>query len=218
MSEVNYKIVLIGNTGVGKTSLFRKLSTGEFNEKNISTIGIEKKSLEVNLNIGAGGSKKTTFTISLYDTAGQEKFRAITLNYFKGSDGIFLLYDITNKMSFDNVEGWIDSIRNSIDNSGDNKYAIVLIGNKLDLVDAGIKEREVTEEDAKSACKKYDMIWGREQSTKDIDMDKLTELFEEYVREIYNRIGIKKQGKQNAKKIAERKKKTGGGCFKFLSA
>ena len=126
MSEVNYKIVLIGNSGVGKTSLFRKLSTGEFNEKNISTIGIEKKSLEVNLNIGASGSKKTTFTISLYDTAGQEKFRAITLNYFKGSDGIFLLYDITNKMSFDNVEGWIDSIRNSIDNSGDNKYAIVL--------------------------------------------------------------------------------------------
>ena len=218
MSEVNYKIVLIGNSGVGKTSLFRKLSTGEFNEKNISTIGIEKKSLEVNLNIGASGSKKTTFTISLYDKAGQEKFRAITLNYFKGSDGIFLLYDITNKMSFDNVEGWIDSIRNSIDNSGDNKYAIVLIGNKLDLVDEGIKDREVTEEDAKNACKKYDMIWGREQSTKDIDMDKLTELFEEYVREIYNRIGIKKQGKQNAKKIAERKKKAGGGCFKFLSA
>ena len=216
MSEINYKIILIGNSGVGKTSLFRKLSTGEFNEKNISTIGIEKKSLEVNINIGAGGSKKTKFDISLFDTAGQEKFRAITLNYFKGSDGIFLLYDITNKMSFDNVEVWIESIRNSIGDSGEAKYAIVLMGNKLDLVDEGIKEREVTEEDAKNVCKKYDMIWGGEQSTKDINMDKLTELFEEYIREIYNRIGVKKVGKQTTKKIAERKKKSGKGCLSFI--
>ena len=217
MSEVNYKIILIGNSGVGKTSLFRKLSTGEFNEKNISTIGIEKKSLEVNLNIGASGSKKTTFTISLYDTAGQEKFRAITLNYFKGSDGIFLLYDITNKISFDHVETWVNSIRESIDNSGNSKYAIVLIGNKLDLVEEGVEERQVKEEEAKAACKKYDMIWGREQSTKGIDIDKLNELFGEYVGEIYSRIGVKNIGKQNTKKIAEKKKKKSNACFKFLS-
>lgn len=218
MSEINYKIILIGNSGVGKTSLFRKLSTGEFNEKNISTIGIEKKSLEVDVNIGAGGSNKTKFSISLYDTAGQEKFRAITRNYFKESEGIFLLYDITNKISFDNVEQWIDSIRNSIGDTRDTKYAIVLMGNKLDLVDEGIKEREVTEEDAKNVCKKYDMIWGGEQSTKDINMDKLTELFEEYVREIYKRIGVKKVGKQTSKKLAEKKKKTTNVCFKFLSS
>ena len=208
--SINYKFILIGNSGVGKTSIFRKLSTGEFHEKNISTIGIEKKSLDVSIDIDKDGKKeKKTFNISFFDTAGQEKFRAVTLSYYKETDGILLLYDITDRKSFDNVSKWVDSIKEAIEGN-ESKYAIILIGNKLDLVEEEKKERQVTEEEAKEACETYKMIWGGERSTKTIKFEELNELFAEYVKEVYKKVGIKVTGKQTSKKIGNYKKKKKG--------
>ena len=208
--SINYKFILIGNSGVGKTSIFRKLSTGEFHEKNISTIGIEKKSLDVSIDIDKDGkTEKKTFNISFFDTAGQEKFRAVTLSYYKETDGILLLYDITDRKSFDNVSKWVDSIKEAIEGN-ESKYAIILIGNKLDLVEEEKKEREVTEEEAKEACETYKMIWGGERSTKTIKFEELNELFAEYVKEVYKKVGIKVTGKQTSKKIGNYKKKKKG--------
>jgi len=208
--SINYKFILIGNSGVGKTSIFRKLSTGEFHEKNISTIGIEKKSLDVSIEIDKDGkTEKKTFNISFFDTAGQEKFRAVTLSYYKETDGILLLYDITDRKSFDNVSIWVDSIKEAIEGN-ESKYAIILIGNKLDLVEEEKKERQVTEEEAKEACETYKMIWGGERSTKTIKFEELNELFAEYVKEVYKKVGIKVTGKQTSKKIGNYKKKKKG--------
>ena len=169
--SINYRFILIGNSGVGKTSFFRKLSTGDFYEKNISTIGIEKKTFNLDVKIDNNGkSENKKFEIYLFDTAGQEKFRAITYNYFKGTDGILLIYDITDKPSFESVENWITSIREAIGiNNNESKYGIILIGNKLDLVEEQIKERQVTEEEASDICKKFDMLWGGEKSIKSIE-------------------------------------------------
>ena len=201
--SINYKFILIGNSGVGKTSIFRKLSTGEFHEKNISTIGIEKKSLDVSIEIDKDGkTEKKTFNISFFDTAGQEKFRAVTLSYYKETDGILLLYDITDRKSFDNVSIWVNSIKEAIEGN-ESKYAIILIGNKLDLVEEEKKERQVTEEEAKEACETYKMIWGGERSTKTIKFEELNELFAEYVKEVYKKVGIKVTGKQTSKKIGK---------------
>jgi small GTP-binding protein len=208
--SINYKFILIGNSGVGKTSIFRKLSTGEFHEKNISTIGIEKKSLDVSIDIDKDGkTEKKTFNISFFDTAGQEKFRAVTLSYYKETDGILLLYDITDRKSFDNVSIWVNSIKEAIEGN-ESKYAIILIGNKLDLVEEEKKERQVTEEEAKEACETYKMIWGGERSTKTIKFEELNELFAEYVKEVYKKVGIKVTGKQTSKKIGNYKKKKKG--------
>ena len=208
--SINYKFILIGNSGVGKTSIFRKLSTGEFHEKNISTIGIEKKSLDVSIEIDKDGkTEKKTFNISFFDTAGQEKFRAVTLSYYKETDGILLLYDITDRKSFDNVSIWVNSIKEAIEGN-ESKYAIILIGNKLDLVEQEKKERQVTEEEAKEACETYKMIWGGERSTKTIKFEELNELFAEYVKEVYKKVGIKVTGKQTSKKIGNYKKKKKG--------
>ena len=92
MSSLNYKIVLIGNSSVGKTALFRKIETGEFYDRNISTIGIGKKTLYMDIEEDNNGKKiKKNICVSLYDTAGQEKYKATTLNYFKGADGIILM-------------------------------------------------------------------------------------------------------------------------------
>ena len=208
--SINYKFILIGNSGVGKTSIFRKLSTGEFHEKNISTIGIEKKSLDVSIDIDKDGkTEKKTFNTSFFDTAGQEKFRAVTLSYYKETDGILLLYDITDRKSFDNVSIWVNSIKEAIEGN-ESKYAIILIGNKLDLVEEEKKERQVTEEEAKEACETYKMIWGGERSTKTIKFEELNELFAEYVKEVYKKVGIKVTGKQTSKKIGNYKKKKKG--------
>ena len=129
MSSLNppleYKIILIGNSGVGKTSFFRKLSTGDFAETNIATIGVEKISFDIKFINNNNEPKK--IDVSLFDTAGQEKFRALTRQYYKGTDGVLLLYDITDKRTFENVEMWIDSLNESIDSNKDSKYVVILI-------------------------------------------------------------------------------------------
>ena len=220
MSSINYRFILIGNSGVGKTSFFRKLSTGEFYEKNISTIGIEKKTFNLDINIDNNGKPENKkVDIYLFDTAGQEKFRAITFNYFKGTDGILLIYDITDKSTFESVEQWITSIREAIGyNSSESKYAIVLIGNKSDLVEEGLKDREVSQDEAKQICDKYEMLWGGEQSIKSIEFGSLTKLFETYVTEIYKKVGEKKTNKQLTKKLAKgNSKQKPSMCTKCLS-
>ena len=197
--SVDYKIILIGNTGVGKTSIFRKLDTGEFNEGTISTIGVEKKK----------------FNIYFYDTAGQEKFRAITKNYYKGSDGIILMYDITKRESFDNVGAWIESIKDSIGKLN-NQYTVILLGNKLDLIDTMIGnlkfKREVTEKEAIEICNNNNLVWGGEHSTKTIEYNDLKKLFESYIQKIYESVGPKIMKTQKNKKIDKYKPKRGSCC------
>ena len=218
--SINYKFILIGNSGVGKTSFFRKLSTGDFYDKNISTIGIEKKTFNLDINIDNNGkSEKKQFEIYLFDTAGQEKFRAITFNYFKGTDGILLIYDIADKSTFESVENWISSIREAIgNNSNESKYATILIGNKLDLIEEQLKERAVTEEEASEICKKYDIVWGGEKSIRSISFEELNKLFEDYVIDIYKRVGEKKSVKQTTKKLSKGKSSTrSGACTRCIA-
>ena len=153
MSKIEYKFILIGNAGVGKSSFLRKLSSGSFYENFLSNLIIDKKTLDVSVELEEDNKKiKKDFRISLFDTAGQEKFRSMTLDYYKGSDGILLLYDITDRASFYSIEMWIDSITNAIDKKPDSKYVIILIGNKSDLIDENETNRKVTEEEAIDIC------------------------------------------------------------------
>ena len=210
--KIDYKVVLIGNTAVGKTSLFKKLTSGQFSEKNISTIGMDKKSLQVEIEVFENNTKvNKNVEISLVDTAGQERFRAITKSYFKESDGILLLYDITNKDSFKNVETWINSINESLGNHQNSKYIIILIGNKIDLIGVEGKEREVTEEEGENTCKEKDLVWGGECSVKNIDNDELQQKFQNYVKLIYDKVG-EKVVKQNSKSLEKYQKKKKGFC------
>ena len=213
MSSLNYKIVLIGNSSVGKTALFRKIETGEFYDRNISTIGIGKKTLYMDIEEDNNGKKiKKNICVSLYDTAGKEKYKATTLNYFKGADGIILMYDITNRGSFDNIEEWINSIKESIGNAHSLEYIIMLIGNKLDLVDEDEQNRTVKEDEAEDICHKFNMIWGGEISIKNIKYDDLIKLFNQFIEKIYKIIGEKYKDKQKLKAIKNYKNMKERGC------
>jgi Ras-related protein Rab-1A len=210
--KIEYKVILIGNTAVGKTSLFKKLTSGQFSEKNISTIGMDKKSLQVEIMATVNDTKvKKNVEISLVDTAGQERFRAITKSYFKESDGILLLYDVTNKESFKNVETWIKSIHESLGNHQNSKYIIILIGNKIDLIGVEGKEREVSTEEGENTCKEKDLVWGGECSVKNIEFDELEKKFQGYVKLIYDKVG-EKVTKQNSKNLDQYRKKKKGFC------
>ena len=122
---IEYKIILIGDSLSEKTLFFKKL-TGNINEeKNISTIGIDRRTITLYLDFEENkNTKKKKFDIFLVDTAGQERFRAITKIYFKGCDGILIFYDVTNRESFDNVDSWLESIFESLDENERSKYCI----------------------------------------------------------------------------------------------
>ena len=211
-SSIDYKVVLIGNSGVGKTSLFKKITTGQFSEKNISTIGMDKKTLNLEIEVNQDNQiVKKEVNVSLVDTAGEERFRSITKNYFKESDGILLLYDVTNKESFKNVETWIKSIHESLGNHRNSKYIIILIGNKIDLIGVDGKEREVSTEEGENTCKEKDLVWGGECSVKNIEFDELEKKFQGYVKLIYDKVG-EKVTKQNSKNLDQYRKKKKGFC------
>ena len=203
MSEIIYKFILIGNSGVGKEDFFRIFTTGKFYEKNKSTIGIEKKTFDLNLDVSNQNGKieKKKFNISLFDTAGQEKFRSITFNYYKDADACLFIYDITDKSTFVSVKSWIENIKQS------SSFMIkILIGNKLDLVEENPENRYVTEDEAKQMCDEYDMIWGGEHSIRNLDLEGLQKLLEKFVLEVYNRVGDTAFKKQRFKKVLQAKK------------
>ena len=191
MSEIEYKIVLIGDSETGKSCIFKKLIIEIFREKYIPTIGIDRKTLNIKFDINKSGIvENKNFYINLLDISGNEKFRQIIKGYFKSSDGILIIYDITNRQSFENVKMWI---------------------NKLDLIEKENNLRKVKEEEAKEICSNNYLFWGGEISIKNIDINELKELFEVYIKKIYEKVGDKHISKQRVIKIENYKKRRNHG-------
>ena len=130
-----FKVLLRGNSDVGKSSLLLRFVDSVWNEGFVPTIGVDfkVKTLEIN-------NKK--IKMQIWDTAGQERFRTVVSTYFKGAHGILLIYDVTNKDSFKNLENWLIEIEK---NSSD-KVLKILLGNKCDLSD----DREIQSEEGKA--------------------------------------------------------------------
>ena len=120
---ISFKILLLGDSTVGKTAFILRFCEGKFDEDSLTTIGVDQKNKYVRR-----GDKK--IELHIWDTAGQERFRAIAKNLYKGADGILLMYDISNFNSFKHIKEWINSIKESVDIS---KIALIIVGNKCDL-------------------------------------------------------------------------------------
>jgi small GTP-binding protein len=142
-----FKIIIVGNTGVGKSSLLLKYTRDIFSENYEPTIGVDFGSMVVN--IPDSNNEHTPVKLQIWDTAGQERFRTITKSYYKNTCGVIIVFDLTNKDSFNAIPEWIDSVKQDADPNAE----IILIGNKADLD----SDYQVTEDEIDEIRMRYDL-------------------------------------------------------------
>jgi Ras-related protein Rab-11A len=135
-----FKIVLVGESGVGKTNLLSRFSRNEFNLESKATIGVEFDTKRIE-------HEGEIIKAQIWDTAGQERFRAITSAYYKGAMGALLVYDISKRSSFQMLDRWLNEIKAHTEPD----LNIILVGNKSDLENL----REVTKEEAINYAKEH---------------------------------------------------------------
>lgn len=151
-----FKIVLIGDSGVGKSNILSRFTRNEFSLESKSTIGVEfaTRSLEI---------EEKIVKAQIWDTAGQERYRAITSAYYRGAVGALLVYDITKKESFSDVEKWLQELRDH----ADSKIVIMLTGNKCDLQHL----RSVATRDAEIYATKEDLLFLETSALDSVNID-----------------------------------------------
>ena len=138
-----YKILLLGDSTVGKTCFLLRYTDDTFLDLHMATIGLDYRLKTMILD------DHKIVKVQLWDTAGQDKFRAITRNYYKGARGIILIYDVTNVKSYENIKKWINEIKEEIAE----KVTIVLIGNKID----NEAERKISKEQGEKLASDYNV-------------------------------------------------------------
>jgi len=163
-----YKVVLIGDSGVGKSNLLSRFTRNEFNLETKSTIGVEFATRSIQ-------TEGKTIKAQIWDTAGQERYRAITSAYYRGAVGALLVYDISKHATFKNVERWLQELRENADRN----IVIMLVGNKSDLRHL----REVPTEEAKEFAEKNKLSFIE---TSALDSSNVELAFQNILTEIYH--------------------------------
>ena len=139
-TEGSINIILIGDSGVGKSNLYYRYFQNKFENLFVSTIGMDRQTKIIKY-------KNIVYNVHISDTAGQERFRSIPIRYYQNADGVLLLYDINNFVSFENVKEWMKDLNI---NKTKTKQIIYLIGNKIDL-----PERTVTQDEGIKMAKSF---------------------------------------------------------------
>ena len=191
-----FKVLVIGDSSVGKSNLLLRFSDNIFHETFLPTIGVDFKIKNVTV-------KDKSVKLNIWDTAGQERFKTITAAYYKGAHGILVVFDITDRESFNNVTNWLNEIKK---NAGVNVVKI-LIGNKSDLE----SNRKVSIEEAKKMAESQGMVYLETSAKNRINVD---ESFMELTKSIYEQLPEKdKMSKGEGQKInGTRKPVKSGGC------
>ena len=162
-----FKIVLIGDSSVGKTNIFTKYLNDEFDPDSKATVGVEfgTKNFKIDNKI---------IKVQIWDTAGQERYRSITNAYYKGAKGCLLIYDITNKLSFDNLDKWLSELKNNAEES----LSVILVGNKSDLE----LDRAVTIEEGTKMAEFHKMAF---LETSALNGNNIEKAFNELISEVF---------------------------------
>ncbi|XP_077238880.1 ras-related protein Rab2BV [Tasmannia lanceolata] len=175
-----FKIVLIGDSGVGKSNILSRFTRNEFCLESKSTIGVEfaTRTLQVD---------GKTVKAQIWDTAGQERYRAITSAYYRGAVGALLVYDITKRQTFDNVQRWLRELRDHADSN----IVIMMAGNKSDLNHL----RAVPDDDAQALAEKEGLSFLETSALEALNVEKA---FQTILTEIYHIISKKALAAQEA--------------------
>ena len=184
--DYKIKIIVVGDSGVGKTNLINRFASDKFDINSKATIGVEfvYKTLKIN---------KEVIKVEVWDTAGQERYKAITSSYYKGAKGAIIVYDITNEDSFNNVESWM----NEVTKKGKTDMQFLLVGNKKDLVN----DRKVTEQKGIDKAKELNMNLFEASA---LEKTNVNEAFNYLMKEIYLNIRREKNiNTNNDEKIGQ---------------
>ena len=202
-NEISCKVVLVGNSGVGKTCIINQYITNVFNEEQLTTTGATYSTKKLFIE-----SKNKTISFEIWDTAGQEKYRSLTKMFYKDSSIVIMVYDITNEESFNDIKNyWFEEVINNINEN----VIMAIVGNKNDL----IENEKVNEEEVKNFANEKGMHYafisakmknGIDELFKDIgnkyyDSLKITDDDEEFNKNKK----LSKKGLKNDKTVAKKK-------------
>lgn len=169
-----FKILLIGDSGVGKSCMLLRFADDTFTESFISTIGVDFKIRTIELN-------KNIVKLQIWDTAGQERFRTITSSYYRGAHAILIVYDITDSESFENVKNWIYEC----DKYAPNSVLKLLVGNKCDLEN----KRQVTFIKGKELAEEYNLNFLETSAKTSVKIEDAFKLIAEEL--VKNRVNLR---------------------------
>ena len=179
-----YKVLLLGDTTVGKTCFLMKYTDKTFQEGHISTIGLDYRLKSMVLKSGKN------IKLQIWDTAGQDRFRAITKNYYKGANGIILIYDVTSQKTFDNVKNWVTQIREEASKN----VIVYLCGNKIDKKEF----RVINNEDGVKMAQEFGFPFHETSAKEGININETFEDLVEKIDSVYSKLDIKiKKTKKN---------------------
>eukprot|EP00211_Chloroparvula_japonica_P014091 CAMPEP_0119122302 /NCGR_PEP_ID=MMETSP1310-20130426/2590_1 /TAXON_ID=464262 /ORGANISM="Genus nov. species nov., Strain RCC2339" /LENGTH=237 /DNA_ID=CAMNT_0007111941 /DNA_START=118 /DNA_END=829 /DNA_ORIENTATION=+ len=176
-----YKVVLIGDSGVGKSNLLSRFTRNEFSLETKSTIGVEFATRSIQVD-------GKTIKAQIWDTAGQERYRAITSAYYRGAVGALLVYDIAKSITYKNVERWLGELR---ENAAEN-IVIMLVGNKSDLKHL----REVPTDEAREYSEKNGLSFIE---TSALDSTNVDTAFQNIISEIFRQSAQPQMGSSDKK-------------------
>ena len=189
-----FKIFLLGDSAVGKTCFIKRFTDATFQDVYLSTIGFDYKYKTVTLK---NGSK---VKVQIHDTAGQERFRTISKNYYRGAQGIILLYDVTKRNTFDSIRNWVAQIKQE----ASSKVCVVLVANKIDVKE---EERVVKKEEGEELAKSFNYPIFEASAKENINVE---ETFYELIEEIETKFETAPTYGTQLKPIPKNKK----GCCK----
>ena len=172
------KIITLGNTSVGKSSFILKYIENKFTINYITTLGLDFKQKKIKLKNGK------EVRLRIFDTAGQERFRSVSVSFIKKADGVILIYDISNRESFDSIGEWIKNIRET----GKEILPVVLVGNKCDLPP---EKRKITVIEGKEKADEFKIPFFESSCKEGIN---IKEVFHKLIEEITTKSSWNKNG------------------------
>eukprot|EP01087_Luapelamoeba_hula_P009970 TRINITY_DN260_c0_g1_i1.p2 TRINITY_DN260_c0_g1~~TRINITY_DN260_c0_g1_i1.p2 ORF type:complete len:203 (-),score=36.51 TRINITY_DN260_c0_g1_i1:154-762(-) len=172
--KILLKIIVLGESGVGKTSLLIRYVENRFTLNTKSTIGANflTKRMEVDDKVA---------TCQIWDTAGQERFQGLGTAFYRGSDGVIFVFDVTQRKSFEELEQWKKAFLIQVGQEGNDNFPMIVVANKVDLQD----KREVTQKEMKDWCAQHNLQWFETSAKEGENVDRA---FEEVARLVISRM------------------------------
>ena len=182
--EIVYKVLLLGDSSVGKTCFLLRYCDKSFQDVHLSTIGLDYRLKTITL------KNNKNIKLQIWDTAGQDRFRAITKNYYKSANGVLLIYDISNLQTYENVKNWISQIREEANPN----VIIYLAGNKIDVTE---EEKVVKTEDGKKIADEFNLPFYETSAKNGDNVNEIFENLVEKIDEVYSKLEVPKSTGKN---------------------